>query len=172
MIHSKIKNLNFLQQEVRYKKIAEQISNKLLQSIIINMLIDDVCYDAPNAFCHEKMHIDNLSYDDDFPINIPIQDLMISSCHYFTNDFRGNIHSTKMLNTINYPNIINDSLQESDNDVWINTTNKWDNNSIHIYTTSKWIIMEKKNKGKSPTQDYSQKKRLPAGPFAMAHLLG
>ena len=30
-IHAKIKHLNFLQQKVRYKKIAEQISNKLLQ---------------------------------------------------------------------------------------------------------------------------------------------
>ena len=38
-----------------------------------------------------------------------------------------------MLNTINYPNNINDSLQELDNDAWINTTNKWDNNNnIHI----------------------------------------
>ena len=27
--------------------------------------------------------------------------------------------------------------------------------------------MEKKNKGKAPTQDYSQNKRLPAGSFAM-----
>ena len=31
LIHAKIKHLNFLQQEVRYKKIVEQISNKLLQ---------------------------------------------------------------------------------------------------------------------------------------------
>ena len=31
LIHAKIKHLNFLQQEVRYKKIAKQISNKLLQ---------------------------------------------------------------------------------------------------------------------------------------------
>ena len=27
--------------------------------------------------------------------------------------------------------------------------------------------MEKKNKGKAPTQDYSQKKRIPVGSFAM-----
>ena len=113
------------------------------------MLIDDVCSDALNAFWHEKIHIDDLSYGDNLPIRVPVQDLMIGSCHYFTDDFRGNIHSTKMLNTINYPNIINSSLQESDNDAWINTTNKWDNNNnIHIYTTSKWIIMEKKKKRK------------------------
>ena len=31
LIHAKIKHFNFLQQEVRYKKIAEQISDKLLE---------------------------------------------------------------------------------------------------------------------------------------------
>ena len=36
LIHAKIKHLNFLQQEVRYKKIAEQISDKLLLSKIDN----------------------------------------------------------------------------------------------------------------------------------------
>ena len=36
MIHAKITHLKFLQQEVRYKKIAEQISDKLLQSKIDN----------------------------------------------------------------------------------------------------------------------------------------
>ena len=106
MIHAKIKNLNFLQQEVRYKKIAKQISDELLQSIIINMLIDDVCSDAPNAFWHEKIHIDNLSYVENLPINVLIQDLMIGSCQCFIDIAKGNIHSTKMLTTIDYPNII------------------------------------------------------------------
>ena len=31
LIHAKMKHLNFLKQEVRYKKIAEQLSDKLLQ---------------------------------------------------------------------------------------------------------------------------------------------
>ena len=31
LIHAKVKHLNFLKQEVRYKKIIEQISDKLLQ---------------------------------------------------------------------------------------------------------------------------------------------
>ena len=90
---------------------------------------------------------------------------MMNSYQYFSDDFKGNFHNTKMLNTIHHPNIVNDSLQESNNDAWINTTNKWDdnNNNIHIYTTSKWIIMEKKNKGKIPIQDYSQNKGFPAG---------
>ena len=71
-------------------------------------------------------------------MNELIQELVMSSCKNFIDDFKGNLHSTKMLNTINYPNIINDSLQESDHDAWINTTNKWDNNNnnIYIYTTS------------------------------------
>ena len=69
LIHAKIKHLNFLQQEVRYKKIAEQISNKLLQSKIDNfqkMLIDNVCFDVPNAFWHRKKHIVDLPYIKDF----------------------------------------------------------------------------------------------------------
>ena len=72
MIHAKIKKLNFLQQEVRYKKIAEQISDTLLQSIIVNILIDDFCSDALTAFWREQIPIDDLSYDEDFPINVPI----------------------------------------------------------------------------------------------------
>ena len=44
-----------------------------------------------------------------------IQELMMSSCQYFTDDFKGNTHRA---NTINHPNIINNSLQESDNDAY------------------------------------------------------
>ena len=69
LIHAKIKHLNFLQQEVKYKTIAEQISDKLLQSKIDNfkkMLIDDVCSNVPNAFWHRKKHIVDLPYVKDF----------------------------------------------------------------------------------------------------------
>ena len=110
-----------------------------------------------------EIDIDNLSYEKDTPMNALIQDLMMSSCQYFTDDFKGNIHNT---NTINRPNIINTSLQESDNDAWISTTNKWDNSNIYTYTTSKWTIMAPK--GKTLVQDYSHNKRLLAGqPFKM-----
>ena len=92
-----------------------------------------------------------------------IQELMMSSCQCFTDDFKGN---TYRANTINRPNIINTSLQESDDDARINTTNKWDNSNIYTYTTSKWIIMG--SKGKTLVQDYSQPKRLLVGrPFKM-----
>ena len=69
LIHAKVKHLNFLKQEVRYKKIAEQISDKLLQSKIDNFqksLINDVCSDVRNAFWHRKKHIVDLPYVKDF----------------------------------------------------------------------------------------------------------
>ena len=69
LIHAKTKHLNFLQQEVKYKKTAEQFSNKLLQSKTDNfqkMLIDDVCSDVPNAFWHRKKHIVDLPYVKNF----------------------------------------------------------------------------------------------------------
>ena len=103
-------------------------------------------------------------------MNSLIQELMMSSCQNFKDDFKGNIHNTKMLSTINCPNIINVSLQESAHVSRINIINNW--NNTNTYTTSKWIIMtsstERRNKGKAPAQGYSQDKRLPAGqPFVM-----
>ena len=75
LIHAKLKHLNFLKQEVRYKKIAKQISNKVLQSKIDNfqkMLINDVCSDVPNTFWYRKKHIVYLPYVKDFDEkNIP-----------------------------------------------------------------------------------------------------
>ena len=65
LIHAKTKHLNFLKQEIRYKKIAEQLSDKILQSKIDNFrktLINDVCSYIPNAFWHRKRHIVNLPY--------------------------------------------------------------------------------------------------------------
>ena len=92
-----------------------------------------------------KIDIDNLSYEKDSPMNALIQEIMMSSCQCFTDDFKGNIHRA---NTINRPNIINTSLQESDDDARISTINNWDNSNIYIYTytTNKWIIMAPKEK--------------------------
>ena len=77
-----------------------------------------------------EIDIDNLFDEKDSPMNVLIQELMTSSCQYFIDDFKGNVHSAS---TINRPNIINTSLQEQNNDAWIFTTNKWDN-SNNIYT--------------------------------------
>ena len=75
LINAKTKHFKFLKQEVRYKRIAKQLSNKLLQSKIDNflqILINDVCFDIPNAFWHRKRHIVNLPYVKDFnEKNIP-----------------------------------------------------------------------------------------------------
>ena len=75
LIHAKAKHLKFLKQEVIYKRIAEQLYDKLLQSKIDNflkLLINDVCSDIPNAFWHRKRHIVNLPYVKDFnEKNIP-----------------------------------------------------------------------------------------------------
>ena len=96
-------------------------------------------------------------------MNALIQEIMMSSFPCFIDDFKGNTHRA---NTINRPNIINTSLQESDDDARISTTNKWDNSIIYTYTTSKWIIMIPKEK--ALVQDYFQPQRLPAGrPFKM-----
>ena len=114
-----------------------------------------------------EIDVDNLSYEKDSPMNAFIQVLMMSSCQYFTDDFKGNIHS---VSTINCPNIINVSTQESENVLWLSTISKW--NYTNTHTTSKWIVMtssaERRKKGKAPAQDYSQDKRIPAGqPFVM-----
>ena len=75
LIHAKTKHLNFLKHEVRYRKIVDQLSDKLLQSKIDNfykILINDVCSDIPNAFWHRKKHIVNLLCVKDFnEKNIP-----------------------------------------------------------------------------------------------------
>ena len=78
----------------------------------------------------------------------------MGSCQYFTDAFEGDTHSAKLLTINNDLNILNISLQELDNAMWINITNKWNNSNTSIYTTDKWIIMaslaERRNKGKAP----------------------
>ena len=89
-----------------------------------------------------EINIDNLSYEKDSPMNALIQEIMMSSYQCFTDDFKGNTHTA---NTINRSNIINTSLQESNDDVRISTTNKWNNSNICIYTTNKWTIIDRKS---------------------------
>ena len=82
-----------------------------------------------------------------------IQESMMDSCQCFTDVFKGNIHSAKILPTTYYHNILNVSSQESEHVAWISTTNKWNNNN-NTYITSKWIIMTslamRRNKEKAP----------------------
>ena len=142
----------------------------MLQSKVDNfqkILIDNVCSDIPNAFCYRKIHIVNLSYVEDFPTNVLVQEPMMGIYQYFIDVVKGNVHSTKMITTTDCPNILNVSSQESEHSARISTTNKWDNN-----TYSKWINMasstERRNKGKALAQGFSQDKRFPTGqPFVM-----
>ena len=63
LIFAKTKHLNFVQQEVKYKKIYEQLEDKLIKSknlAFSNKIIDTVCSDLPNAFWHRKKHIVSL----------------------------------------------------------------------------------------------------------------
>jgi hypothetical protein len=65
LISAKAKHLNFLKQEVKYKKTAKQLSDKLLQSKITafnTLIIDIVCSELSNAFWHRKKHIVSLPY--------------------------------------------------------------------------------------------------------------
>ena len=75
LIHAKTKHLNFLQQKVKYKKIAEQLFDKLFQSKIDNfqkIMINVVCADVTNAFWHRRKHIVDLPYvEDSNEKNIP-----------------------------------------------------------------------------------------------------
>jgi hypothetical protein len=69
LIYAKTKHLNFLKQEVKYKRIAEQLSDKLLQSKISafnNKIVDIVCSELPNTFWHRKKYIISLPYVKDF----------------------------------------------------------------------------------------------------------
>ena len=60
----------------------------------------------------------------DYASKVFIQEPRMGSCQYFTNAFKGNTHSAKLLTINNDPNILNISLQELDNATWINTINK------------------------------------------------
>ncbi|KAG6658184.1 hypothetical protein CIPAW_04G143100, partial [Carya illinoinensis] len=75
LLLAKNQHLNSLQQEIKYKKISEHLSNPLLQSKIADFnqrLISDVCSDLPNAFWHRKKHVVSLPYVKDFSEkNIP-----------------------------------------------------------------------------------------------------
>jgi hypothetical protein len=69
LISTKTKQLNFLKQEVKYKKIVQQLYDKLLQSKIStfnNKIVDTGCSELPNAFWHRKKHIVSLPYVKDF----------------------------------------------------------------------------------------------------------
>jgi hypothetical protein len=69
LISAKTKHMNFLQQQIKYKKISEQLADKLIQSKISafnDKIVDTVCSDLPNVFSHRKKHIVSIPYCKDF----------------------------------------------------------------------------------------------------------
>ena len=69
LLHSKNNHLKFLKDEVKYKKIEEELTNSKLQSKIEDfayMLFKEVCSDLPHAFWHRKRHIVRLLYAKEF----------------------------------------------------------------------------------------------------------
>ena len=69
LLFAKQKHLNFLKQEIRYKKISDQLSSPILISKIDDFkkrLVFYVCSDLPNAFWHRKKHIVSLPYIKNF----------------------------------------------------------------------------------------------------------
>ena len=73
-------------------------------------MINDACSYDSNVFWQKKRYIISLSYVEDFPIEVSIQEPKMGSCQYFTNNFEGNTYSAELLTITNYPNILNISL--------------------------------------------------------------
>jgi len=69
LIKSKTQQIEFLQEEIKVKRIEEQLSQKTLQQKI--QLFEDrtkseVCFDLPTAFWYRKKHTVSLPYVKDF----------------------------------------------------------------------------------------------------------
>jgi hypothetical protein len=69
IISQKTKQLKFLKEEIRYKRIEEQLTDKFLTrkiEIFKSKLEKEVCSNFPSAFWHRKKHIVTLPYIKDF----------------------------------------------------------------------------------------------------------
>ena len=69
IIENKKKQINLLQQEIKYKRIEEQINNPKIQEIIKkyeNKILQEICETNPTAFWYRKQHSVSLPYIDNF----------------------------------------------------------------------------------------------------------
>jgi hypothetical protein len=69
LIKSKTQQVEFLQEEIKVKRIEEQLSRKILQQKIQffeNRIKSEVCSDLPTAFWHRKKYTVSLPYVKDF----------------------------------------------------------------------------------------------------------
>jgi hypothetical protein len=69
LIKSKTQQIEFLQEEIKVKRIEEQLSQKTRQQriqLFEDMIKSEVCFDLPTAFWHRKKHTVSLPYVKDF----------------------------------------------------------------------------------------------------------
>ena len=69
LISAKTAHIKYLQEEIRYKKVEDQLTCKTLQEEIRKFeekLKQEVCSDLPTAFWHRKRHQVSLPYVKDF----------------------------------------------------------------------------------------------------------
>lgn len=69
LIKSKTQQIGFLQEEIKVKRIEEQLSQKTLQQriqLFEDRIKSEVCSDVPTAFWHRKKHTVSLPYIKDF----------------------------------------------------------------------------------------------------------
>ncbi|KAI5429415.1 hypothetical protein KIW84_034140, partial [Lathyrus oleraceus] len=71
----KRKQINFINKEIHYKNIEDQLQSPSIQEKIKgiqNKFIKDLCSEQPNAFWKRKVHTISLPYEPDFKeANIP-----------------------------------------------------------------------------------------------------
>ncbi|KAG2697417.1 hypothetical protein I3760_07G104800 [Carya illinoinensis] len=73
LLSAKRKHLDFLKQEIRFKRVSDNLHDSLLRSKIEDFqktLIYEVCSELPNAFWHRKKHVVSLPYVKDFSENL------------------------------------------------------------------------------------------------------
>ena len=73
LLSAKRKHLDFLKQEIKFKRVFDNLHNSLLRSKIEDFqktLIYEVCSELPNAFWHRKKHVVSLPYVKDFSENL------------------------------------------------------------------------------------------------------
>ena len=69
LISAKTAHIKYLQEEIRYKKVEDQLACKILQEEIRKFeekLKQEVCSDLPTAFWHRKRHEVALPYVKNF----------------------------------------------------------------------------------------------------------
>lgn len=69
ILNNKKNHLRHLKNEIKYKRIEEQLTDDKLQNKIKqfnNRLLKEICSDVPHAFWHRKKHIVNLPYAKEF----------------------------------------------------------------------------------------------------------